>query len=88
MDVRPEVEADGRVDERPLEPAVRKARAGRTDGLPDREVDVVRRNLQGAGADPDLGQPGVDIDERRAPGARQQPGVDAVMEVEHEVGSP
>ncbi len=75
------------MDGHPTDAAVREARGGRADGLADREVDVVRRHAQRAGAHPGLGQAGIDIHQGRAAGARQHPRVDRVVEVQHQVGA-
>jgi hypothetical protein len=58
------------------------------DVLTRRQVDVVRLELQLLRVDPELEEPGVDVDERRSTELRQQAGLDAVFEVQQEVGAP
>src|SRR5207244_12731911 len=66
VDVGPQLETHRRVDVHPLEPAVGKRRSGRPDGFADGEVDVVGRDAELSGADPELGPPRIDVHARGA----------------------
>ena len=84
---RPLIEEDRRPDVGPVDAAVRERRGRRADGLADREVLIVVRYVEEAAADPVLEQARVDVDERRAPEARQEFRVNLLVEIEQEVGA-
>jgi hypothetical protein len=71
----------------PRQAAVGEAGPRRADRLADRQVEIVRWDLELALADPVLEQAGVDVDEGGAPEAGEQGWVDRVMEIEQQVGA-
>ena len=83
--VGPQVEADGRSDLKPIEPAVGYQARPVPDGLTGREVQIVLRRRDEAAADPELEQPGIDVDQRTAPGCGHDILAQVVVEVEEEV---
>ena len=85
MRERPEVQTDGRADVDPRQAAIGEARLRRPHRIAGRQVTVVRRHGELTGADPELQQPWIDVDERRAPGAGEEPGVHRVVEVQNEI---
>ncbi len=86
MDVGPQLQADGGANVPPRDAAIGKGGGGCPYRLPDREVRIVGRHADLAHAHPDLSESRIDVDERRAARAAQNPGVDPVMEVEQQIG--
>ncbi|NUR56743.1 MAG: hypothetical protein HOQ29_20060 [Acidobacteria bacterium] len=85
---RPEIEAHTRPDVDPVEAAIGKAGRRCADRLAGGQIAIVRGHRQLSGAHPELKQAGVDVDERAASGAAEQPGIDRVVKVQQQIGAP
>jgi hypothetical protein len=72
---------------RPVKAAVGEAGFGSPDRLTDGQVEIVRRDKQLAAAHPELQQPRADVDECGPPLACQDTRIDAVVEIQEEVGT-
>ena len=84
--VRPFLETDRRPDVDPGDAAVRKQRAGGADRLTGREIDVVSGDAQLSGADPELEQARIDVHQGGTAEACEELLIDAVVEIQEEVG--
>ena len=70
----------------PPKTAVREARRRRAHGLANREVQVVGRHADRARRHPDLQQPRIGVDQRRAPEPPHHRGRKHVPEIDEQVG--
>ena len=79
--VRPALQTNRRLDVIPIQTAIGDFAAGLADILANGEVEIVSRHSQLLPADPELQQPRIDIDQRGASKACQQPGGDGIVEI-------
>src|SRR5205814_7613164 len=80
------IQTDRRANADPRDTAIGNQRAGRAHRLAGREVDVVGGDAQLPGADPELEQAGIDVHERGAAEAGEELLLDAVIEIQEQVG--
>src|SRR5207249_10192820 len=78
-------QADGWPDVNPVQTAIGNFAAGLADVLADGEIEIMWRHGQLSAADPELQQPGININHRRAPEVGQQTGTGGVMEIYQQV---
>ena len=84
--VRPCFHAHRRPDVHPGKAAVRKPRLRRSNRFAGREIQVVAGDPQLAGAHPELEEAGIDIHERGPLEAREQIGIDRMIEIQQQIG--